>query len=220
MEKHGSSYRRFFVLVLGVLHSGFCFAPSRWLAWLIVRGPGPLCTRLAPRCPSLFTPTSSAVSLVALVLTCNVKCSLSSNASWLAKSPNLMSGLYVRMDTYTEDSRKFFDTLQCNLRTLASSYWMLTYAWKTWYIWLAYYAQHERIFRIGRTVDRVALRPKRGIPQGCLALFASNLLIRRWCTNEAVGAKPCAFVDDRDVEAPDCLALQAAVDASPSLCLL
>ena len=83
-------------------------------------------------------------------------------------------------------------------------------------LWLALYSQHEHVFRVGRTVDSVALKPERGVLQGCpLSLLSSNLLIHRWCLAiEAVGVKPCAFVDDREVEAPDCSTLQAAVDAS------
>ncbi|CAE7249062.1 unnamed protein product [Symbiodinium sp. CCMP2456] len=120
----------------------------------------------------------------------------------------------LRPHGYTEDSWKFFDTLQPpRIGQLLLDAGMCP---EDVGLWLAFYAQHERIFRIGRTVDSVALRPERGVLQGCpLSLFASNLLMRRWClTIEAVGAKPCAFVDDREVEAPDCATLQAAVDAS------
>ena len=115
---------------------------------------------------------------------------------------------------YTEDSWKFFDTLQPP--RLAQLLVDEGFQVEDVELWLAFYKQHRRKFRLGRALDDAYVQPTRGVLQGCsLSLLASNLLIKQWCLRvERTGARPMAFVDDREVEAETPHVLQRAIGES------
>lgn len=120
----------------------------------------------------------------------------------------------LRPHGFTEDSWKFFDTLQP--QRIAQLMLNAGMHRSDVCLWLAFYRDHTRLFRIGKAIDSVFIAPQRGVLQGCpLSLFASNLLLKEWSNSiEATGAKPMSYVDDREVEASTPAMLQAAVEAT------
>ena len=115
---------------------------------------------------------------------------------------------------YTEDSWKFFDTLQprrCVQKFVEHGFPVADVK-----LWLAFYRQHKRRLRVGKAVDDCHIVPKRGLLQGCAwSLLAGNLIMAEWCKEiEETGAVPMGYVDDREAEAADSDTLQQAVDVS------
>ena len=115
---------------------------------------------------------------------------------------------------FTEDSYKFFDTLQ--VKRAAQLLLQAGVPCDSVALWQSWYEHQVKTFRLGNVIDDVSVEPTRGLIQGCsLSLLAANLLVKQWCQCiEAVGANPSAFVDDREVEANSPELLQEAVIAS------
>jgi len=100
---------------------------------------------------------------------------------------------------FTEDAWKFFDTLRP--KRIAQVLLTEGFPEEDVRLWLAFYKQHKRRFRLSKAVDTRCIEPERGLLQGCSwSLLAGNLLMKRWCEIvEATGALPKTFVDDREV---------------------